>query len=157
MKRLIYLSAKLYPRWWRDRYGAEFDALIEDDAASLSAAVNVLTEALLMQIRTLLEGKPLALGDLASMALLMRNWWMLAFSGILQAAISAVYLVMQSSDRRLTFHAWHSTVTLLGYLELTAGITAAAAGLGLYFAFSAMCMVGFALQMHGRAFRNYAG
>ncbi|HWF48414.1 MAG TPA: hypothetical protein VG168_15510 [Bryobacteraceae bacterium] len=129
MKRLIYVFANLYPRWWRDRYGAEFDALIEDEAASLGAAVDVLTEALLMQIRTLAEGKPLPLDDLGAMGLLMQNWWLLAFSGIVQAAISAIYLLMQSSSGPITFHAWNRTVTLLGYLELTAGITASAAGL----------------------------
>ena len=50
MRRLIYFFAKLYPSWWRDRYGAEFTALIEDDAATLRAALNALAGALLMQI-----------------------------------------------------------------------------------------------------------
>ncbi|HEX4227750.1 MAG TPA: hypothetical protein VHZ07_03710 [Bryobacteraceae bacterium] len=78
MKRLICVFAKLYPRWWRDRYGAEFDALIEDDAPRLGAAVNVLLEALLTQIRTLSEGRPLPLDDLGAMGLLMQNWWLLS-------------------------------------------------------------------------------
>ena len=30
MKRHLLLAARLYPRAWRERYGAEFEALVED-------------------------------------------------------------------------------------------------------------------------------
>jgi hypothetical protein len=30
MKRLVRLAARLYPTWWRRRYAAEFEALLED-------------------------------------------------------------------------------------------------------------------------------
>jgi hypothetical protein len=52
MRSLIRFSAKLYPPRWRSRYGAEFDALLEDERPSARAAIDVLTGALLMQIRT---------------------------------------------------------------------------------------------------------
>jgi hypothetical protein len=127
MKALLHLFVNLYPRWWRERYGDEFHALLEDNGrATVSSAVNVLTGALLMQLRALAEGP---LDDLHGMELPAGNCWLLAFSGAVQAAIAAVYLVMQSSSRPFSFHTWGRTVLYLGYLELAAGMSAAAAGL----------------------------
>lgn len=114
MRRLIVVLARLYPRWWRDRYGTEFDALIEDDRANVAAAFNVLTGAVFMHLRTVAQQRPLS-----------GNWYLLAFSGIVQVAISAVYL----ASAVVTIHGWSRTIGYLGYLELTAGITASAAGL----------------------------
>ena len=37
---------RLYPRSWRERYGAEFAALLEDDPGGLSAVMNVMGAAL---------------------------------------------------------------------------------------------------------------
>jgi hypothetical protein len=44
---LARLLTRLYPRAWRERYGEEFEALLEDEAgAGLKAAVNVVWSAL---------------------------------------------------------------------------------------------------------------
>jgi uncharacterized protein involved in exopolysaccharide biosynthesis len=52
MKPLVRFLAMLYPRRWRQRYGAEFDALIEDTNTNTRTAVNVFVGAISMQIRT---------------------------------------------------------------------------------------------------------
>jgi hypothetical protein len=51
MTRLIRLVARLYPLGWRERYGNEFDALLEDVDADWLDLLNVLKGALAMQIR----------------------------------------------------------------------------------------------------------
>ncbi len=51
MKPLIRLAAKLYPRSWRERYGAEFEALLDDTGADPRIALNVFKEALSMQVQ----------------------------------------------------------------------------------------------------------
>ncbi len=60
MSRLIRFIARLYPRSWRQRYGAEFDALLEDVRPDGRTAANVLTGALAMHIRTWKSWKILA-------------------------------------------------------------------------------------------------
>jgi uncharacterized protein involved in exopolysaccharide biosynthesis len=50
MKRLIRWLAHLYPAGWRRRYGAEFDALLEDQAADFRTLWNVVAGAVKMQI-----------------------------------------------------------------------------------------------------------
>jgi hypothetical protein len=44
--RLVRLLVRLYPRPWRDRYGAEFEALLQSGDGGLRAAANVLWSAL---------------------------------------------------------------------------------------------------------------
>lgn len=51
MRPLIQFVSRLYPKSWRDRYGEEFDALLEDTGTDARTAANVLVGALLMQIR----------------------------------------------------------------------------------------------------------
>jgi hypothetical protein len=41
-----HLLARLYPRRWRQRYGAEFEAMLVDGPLSLSASINVVWSAL---------------------------------------------------------------------------------------------------------------
>jgi uncharacterized membrane protein HdeD (DUF308 family) len=60
---------------------------------------------------------------------LSKNWWLLAFCGLLNATISVIYLVMQNTDRPLTLYAWNGAVLLLGKLALAAGACTIAAGL----------------------------
>jgi hypothetical protein len=50
MKRLLRAAARLYPRAWRDRYGEEFDALVDDLRPQWRDVPNVLMGALLMHI-----------------------------------------------------------------------------------------------------------
>ena len=51
MKLLIRLAAKIYPKPWRERYGAEFDALLEDTGVNVKIAFDVLAGAVIMQVQ----------------------------------------------------------------------------------------------------------
>jgi len=50
MKRWIRLAAKLYPSGWRQRYGAEFEALLDDSRSDWRDAMDVLWGAMRMQM-----------------------------------------------------------------------------------------------------------
>ncbi len=52
MRHLSLILARLYPRPWRERYGEEFGALIEEAEAGPRTAWNVLTGAISMHIKT---------------------------------------------------------------------------------------------------------
>jgi len=52
MKPFIRFVAKLYPRSWRERYGAEFETLLDDTGTDARIAFNVLIEAIGMQIQS---------------------------------------------------------------------------------------------------------
>jgi uncharacterized membrane protein HdeD (DUF308 family) len=60
---------------------------------------------------------------------LIKNWWLLASCGVLNAIISIVYLIRQDTDGPLTFHAWYGTVVFLGKLTLAAGACTIMAGI----------------------------
>jgi uncharacterized membrane protein HdeD (DUF308 family) len=60
---------------------------------------------------------------------LIKNWWLLALCGVLDAAISVVYLIMQNADGPLTFYTWHGRVVFLGNLTLAAGACTITAGI----------------------------
>lgn len=53
MRRLVRLAARLYPSWWRRRYAAEFEALLEDVNPGWRELADILIGALEMQLRTL--------------------------------------------------------------------------------------------------------
>jgi hypothetical protein len=42
---LAHLLTRLYPRAWRDRYGAEFEALLREGRGGVGAAINVVSAA----------------------------------------------------------------------------------------------------------------
>jgi capsular polysaccharide biosynthesis protein len=65
MRPLIRFFSKLYPPQWRQRYGAEFDALLDDVEPNAKTALNVISGATFMQIRTWNVGTILAAGGLA--------------------------------------------------------------------------------------------
>jgi len=52
MKRWIARAAAIYPKSWREQYGAEFDALLDDVTPNWRVLMNVLGGAITMQIRT---------------------------------------------------------------------------------------------------------
>jgi len=52
MRQLIRWTARLYPAQWRDRYGGELDALIEDFQPQWEDLFNVLMGSLRMQMTT---------------------------------------------------------------------------------------------------------
>jgi uncharacterized membrane protein HdeD (DUF308 family) len=60
---------------------------------------------------------------------LIKNWWLLALCGVLEAIISVIYLIMQDTDGPLIFHTWNGTVVFLGMLALAAGACTIAAGI----------------------------
>ena len=49
MRRWIAFAARLYPRNWRERYGEEFDALLDDATADGRQLLNVAQGAIIMQ------------------------------------------------------------------------------------------------------------
>lgn len=57
MKRLIRFIARLYPAAWRERYGAEFGALLEDISPGFRTPFDVLKGALQMQLHAFAAGK----------------------------------------------------------------------------------------------------
>ncbi len=60
---------------------------------------------------------------------LSKNWLLLALCGVLEAAISVIYLIMQRTDGPVTFHAWNATIVFLGELAMAAGACTVAAGI----------------------------
>lgn len=52
MKRLLKRLARLYPAAWHQRYGAEFEALLEDRDPQLRDIFDILIEAMKMQFRS---------------------------------------------------------------------------------------------------------
>ena len=69
MNRLTKLAAKLYPRWWRERYGDEFAALLEDARPGLGGTLDVLKGALTMQLSTFSTKRTLLIGAVAGLAI----------------------------------------------------------------------------------------
>jgi hypothetical protein len=53
MKSLIRFVAILYPPRWRDRYGTEFDAMLQDGDPDLWDLFDVLKGALAMRLRSI--------------------------------------------------------------------------------------------------------
>jgi polysaccharide biosynthesis transport protein len=64
MSRLIRFVARLYPKSWRERYGAEFGALLEDVPPNWRTSANVLKGALAMQMKTWTFGRILLVAGL---------------------------------------------------------------------------------------------
>jgi hypothetical protein len=73
MKRLVRLAAKMYPEPWRERYGEEFAALLEDTGVNGRIAFDVLRGALLMQGRRWQKAGMGALLFVA--AVFAASWW----------------------------------------------------------------------------------
>ena len=65
MNRLTKLASNLYPRWWRERYGEEFAALLEDARPGLGGTLDILKGALAMQLQTLSTKRILFIGAAA--------------------------------------------------------------------------------------------
>ncbi|MEO8100156.1 MAG: hypothetical protein ABI811_20820 [Acidobacteriota bacterium] len=67
--RLNYFVARLYPKWWRDRYGEEFAALLEDARPGLAGTFDICKGALAMQLTNWSPKRILACGALAGLAI----------------------------------------------------------------------------------------
>jgi len=78
MKRLVRLVARLYPRSWRERYGAEFEALLDDAfmdklMADGRSVIDVFAGAVIMQVQRWKSFGPVVL--IATVALFAGSWW----------------------------------------------------------------------------------
>jgi hypothetical protein len=73
MNRLIRLVARLYPAPWRDRYGPEFEALLDDAGVTGRIALDVLAGAIRIQIQGRWKAGIAAL--LATLAVFAASWW----------------------------------------------------------------------------------
>jgi hypothetical protein len=69
MKSIVRVLARLYPASWRARYGAEFDALLEDAPPSARQALDVFLGAMSMQIATWNFGKIVAISAVVGLVL----------------------------------------------------------------------------------------
>jgi hypothetical protein len=69
MKSIVRFLARLYPASWRARYGAEFDALLEEVAPSPRQGLDVFLGAMSMQITTWNFGKIVAVSAAAGLVL----------------------------------------------------------------------------------------
>ncbi len=73
MKLLIRLAARLYPGPWRDRYGDEFEALLDEAGTDVRIALDVFAGALLMQVQRWQKIASVAFVAMAS--LFIASWW----------------------------------------------------------------------------------
>jgi hypothetical protein len=73
VKRWIRLGANLYPKAWRIRYGAEFEALLDDVGVSARIVLDVVKGAILMQVRQRQKIGTAAL--FAAIVVLAGSWW----------------------------------------------------------------------------------
>ena len=69
MYNLTKFASKLYPRWWRERYGDEFAALLDDARPGLGGTLDVLKGALTMQLSTFSAKRTLLIGAVAGLAI----------------------------------------------------------------------------------------
>jgi hypothetical protein len=65
MRSLIRFAARLYPRAWKERYGIEFAALLEDVSPDWRTSLDILKGALVMQMRSWNFGRMLAVAGAA--------------------------------------------------------------------------------------------
>ncbi len=71
MDHLTKLATNLYPRWWRDRYGEEFAALLEDARPGLRGTLDIVKSALWLQLTTYSFKRTVLAGALAGVAVAM--------------------------------------------------------------------------------------
>jgi hypothetical protein len=92
MKRWILWTARLYPRAWRERYGEEFDALVEDAGAGWRDLWDVGRGAVFMQLSS---GRTLVYCALVGVALGAFAW------GFMDPGYEARVLVAGAENREL--------------------------------------------------------
>jgi uncharacterized protein involved in exopolysaccharide biosynthesis len=115
MSWLIHFIARFYPRSWRERYGAEFAALLEDVRPDGRRAANVLAGAFAMHIRAWKSWKILAASALVGVAFVagffaafpkthasnavLTGWWGTGRPGDAVDAINSMLAIIESRDR----------------------------------------------------------
>ena len=94
--RLARCLVRLYPRDWRDRYGKEFEALLQDSPDGIRALINVLCSAMRERAVT-----PIALGVVMNQsrgALLIHRPSVVAFARVLPSLPVLIYLAMHVTE-----------------------------------------------------------
>jgi len=94
--RLARCLVRLYPRDWRDRYGKEFEALLQDSPGGIRALINVLCSAMRERAVT-----PIALGVVMNQsrgALLIHRPSVVAFARVLPSLPVLIYLAMHVTE-----------------------------------------------------------
>lgn len=81
MRLPVRLAAKLYPRLWRERYGEEFDALLDDTGSNGRIFLDVVLRAAIMQFQ---------------------RWWKVGASGALVAALVALASLWAGRNPHIT-------------------------------------------------------
>lgn len=60
---------------------------------------------------------------------LIKNWWLLALCGVLDAVIAAVYFLMQGTNGPVLSHTWNGTLVFVGKVAMAAGACTIAAAI----------------------------
>jgi hypothetical protein len=96
-KRLARLLVRAYPEWWRDRYGSEYEALLEDVPARPREVADVLAAAVSERLRQPTPGglAPLG-GPIMTFDLGGRYSRTFAWLALLVAAPTTVFLALNS-------------------------------------------------------------
>jgi hypothetical protein len=145
MTRLIRFIARLYPRSWRERYGAEFEALLDETvtnhiAADARTACNVLSGGVAMQVQSWKKRGWAALAG--SVVLAFASWWAGQRPNVSPGTHITLYM---DSGLGAMLGLLITTAAVLGVLLsmvlLACGKTGAAAGLG------RVCGCGFAAYL----------
>ena len=106
MRRWIGFLLRLYPPVWRERYGVEFDALLDEAPLSGADFLNVLQEAIKMRITTwtakqiLLSSTLSAMVLAAAVALWLPNWYLT--TAVLQLRAGPVATLTQVAENTLS-------------------------------------------------------
>jgi hypothetical protein len=72
MKKVIHFAVRLYPPQWRERYGPEFDALLDDMNPGFGDILDIVKGALLMQVS--LSNLPLMAAAFALLGIIVAGW-----------------------------------------------------------------------------------
>lgn len=94
MRHLVQFLIRLYPRVWRDRYGHEFETLLEDTNATWHQVPDILLEALKMRVATM-NGRLLAACAIAGLMI-----GAAASFGIHDRYVSAATLRLNAGSQR---------------------------------------------------------
>jgi uncharacterized protein involved in exopolysaccharide biosynthesis len=98
MDQLTRFASKLYPRWWRTRYGEEFAALLEETRPGFGGTMDVMKGALTMQLSTFSAKRVLVAGAIVGLGIGFATTFLLAP----QYSSSAVISVWSADNGALT-------------------------------------------------------
>ncbi len=129
-ERLYQFLLKAYPNGYRRKYEEAMAQCFRDQLR----AANTIGKWVLLWFRTMadfalsLPARHLEYG-LCRLRGGIKNWWLLALRGVLEAIISVIYLIMYTGGDGPNFSGWNDTAFLLFRLTLAAGVCTIAAGI----------------------------